>query len=108
MAYSGGDMIRETGLKEAAKLLVLAAKTAPKTKGQDFMEILVLGKEEVEKLGKKMIELGLERDGKNVLDSEYVLIVSTTDEPANLNCGGCGFKDCGEYEKNEKVSGNPC
>lgn len=85
----------------------LAARTAPKATGKDFIEAKLLSEEERIALGQDMIKVGEERknsgfdrDGKNVLASEAVLIIGLSQHPgAGLNCGACGYPSCEEFNK---------
>jgi uncharacterized ferredoxin-like protein len=43
---------------------------------------------------------GFERDGKNVLDADAVLVIGLLPHPgAGLNCGACGFSSCEEFNE---------
>jgi len=87
--------------------MALAARTAPKAKGQDFLEMRVLLGEELEQLGAKMIEYGqksgklnFDRDGENVKQSDAVLLLALdAPAPLDLDCGACGFSSCAEMKK---------
>jgi uncharacterized ferredoxin-like protein len=82
--------------------MAVAARTAPKSAGQDFVVTRVIEGEEVKALGKKMIEYGqrtgkknFDRDGKNVANSEAVVLIGIQDAKAvNLDCGACGSETC--------------
>jgi len=90
----------------------LAARTAPKAAGQDFIEARVLDDDERIALGDDMIALAQERsspnwtrDGQNVLDSSAVVLISLMPHPgAGLDCGACGFPGCKEF--NERTVDN--
>lgn len=87
-----------------AGLMALSAKTAPKAKGEDFVEIKVVTGENLEKLadacvahGQEIGKPGWDRDGENVRKSDAVLLLSLKEaKPAGLNCGGCGFSKCSD------------
>ncbi len=87
------------------ELMAVAAKTAPKAAGQDFVEIRLLTDSERVALGNDMVQLskerglwGFERDGKNVLDSDAVLLIGLLPHQGiGLNCGGCGCENCEEF-----------
>jgi uncharacterized ferredoxin-like protein len=91
-----------TAMTTVADLMAIAARTAPKTKGQDFVVIEIVEGEAVRALGQAMIErgrrsgvAGFERDGKNVLSSDVVVLIGIKDAPpAGLNCGACGNEKC--------------
>ena len=89
-------------LKTVAELMEIAARTAPKTAGTDFVVIKTLEGSDLQRLGKGMIERGretgvwgFERDGQNVLDSEAVVLIGLKDAVVpGLNCGACGEEKC--------------
>jgi uncharacterized ferredoxin-like protein len=89
-------------IQMVADLMSLAARTAPKTKGEDFIVVKVLGAEEARKLGEDMIAYGkragetdFDRDGTNVKASEAVFLVGIKDAKVpDLNCGACGQEKC--------------
>jgi len=98
---------------EAAKLMLLAARTAPKTAGiDDVFTSIVYGKEK-DAIADKMDEIAEERksekfrrDARNVRDSEAVVLIGVRgSRNAGLDCGACGHKDCKEFEKTEKKRG---
>ncbi|MGD0817262.1 MAG: DUF2148 domain-containing protein [Methanomassiliicoccales archaeon] len=99
--------IKDT-VRMVADLMEVAARTAPKGVGKDFIEIKVLSDEERIAVGKEMMRMSKEqahpnfdRDGQNVLDSDaLVLIGLLPHKGAGLNCGACGFSTCGEMEGN--------
>lgn len=73
------------GVLEVAKLMAIAAKTAPKARGIDNIKILILSeKEELEKLAKSMEELAekyggfFKRDANNVRNSDAVVLMGAT------------------------------
>lgn len=92
----------EEVLKMAADLMALAARTAPKATGKDFIELKVIQGEDVERLADAMAEYaeeknipGFKRDGENVRNSGAVLLVALKDpQVAGLNCGACGVSRC--------------
>lgn len=94
------------GLLTVAKLMIVSARTAPKSGGRDDVEtLLVFGAEkdriadEMEKMGAERNIKGFLRDGKNVRDSTAVVLVGVEGTKSfSLDCGGCGFKTCKEFE----------
>ncbi|HEY3420055.1 MAG TPA: DUF2148 domain-containing protein [Methanomassiliicoccales archaeon] len=101
--------IKDT-VRMVADLMEVAARTAPKGVGKDFIEIKVLSDAERIDVGNEMMSMAREpsrpnfdRDGQNVLDSDgLVLIGLLPHKGAGLNCGACGFTTCAEME------GHPC
>jgi len=87
------------------ELMAVAARTAPKAVGQDFIEVILLSDSERIAVGNDMIQIskergvwGFERDGKNVLDSDALLLVGLLPHKGvGLNCGGCGYASCQEF-----------
>lgn len=108
----------QNGVMTVADLMALAARTAPKGKGEDTLGIRVLDKKETKKLAARLEKLGEEknigffiRDAKNIAAADAcVLVGSRGDEVAGINCGGCGFATCEALEKvrkNKKKSTTP-
>lgn len=89
-------------LRNVADLMALAARTAPKSGGDDYVAIEILEGERVRRLGEGMIEYGqrtgkpnFDRDGQNVLDSAAVVLIGLKDaDVMDLNCGACGAETC--------------
>jgi len=85
-----------------AGLMEIAAVTAPKAVGKNYVVTAIVSGDDVQRLGKEMISYGertgkknFDRDGKNVVDSECVLLVGMKDaEPVGLDCGACGSPVC--------------
>ena len=96
--------LRET-VRMVGELMEVAARTAPKAAGEDCIETKLLSDPERLALGNDMILVGkergiygFERDGKNVLDSDAVLLVGLMPHKGiGLNCGGCGYATCQEF-----------
>lgn len=93
---------RGQAILEAARHIATAARTAPKGRGEDLLEILVLDGPEKDALAARMNETGerldlpgFRRDSKNVLAAGAVVLIGTSTKPRNLKyCGLCGYKDC--------------
>ncbi len=89
-------------LRVVAELMEVAARTAPKSAGQDFVVVKTVEGEELQRLGEAMIAYGLrsgkpnfDRDGKNVLASAAVVLIGLKDARAlGLNCAACGSETC--------------
>jgi uncharacterized ferredoxin-like protein len=89
-------------LRTVADLMAVAARTAPKTRGEDFIAVEILEGDAVERLGEAMIQRGEEdddpgflRDGRNVQAADLVVLVGLKDaEVPDLNCGACGEPSC--------------
>jgi len=89
-------------LRIIADLMAVAARTAPKTAGKDFVVIRTIEGADVQALAEKMLEYGqssgkknFDRDGRNVAASDCVILIGIKDgESAGLNCGACGVDIC--------------
>ena len=97
---------RKDYLLQVARQLMTAARTAPKAKGVDIIEIAVATGEDIQRISDKLIELGpttgmkfFLRDAENILQADALLLVGTKTETMLLNCGYCGFASCAEKLK---------
>ena len=102
-----------------AKRICVAARTAPKGKGDDTLSILILLPKDYDKVLKEMKVLFEEtkrplfdRDSKNLKNSEACILFGIRDKPLGLNCGACGYscdklKEMGKLTK-ENYSGPNC
>ena len=103
---------RTERLLQVANEMMTAARTAPKGKGFDIIEVLLATGETIELLSKEMLKYsektGLKfilRDAENILHSEVIVLIGTKQKVHSLNCGYCGFETCAA--KNE-FSDFPC
>lgn len=89
-------------LLEVAKKMMLAARTAPKARGINNMEICLATGESIPLLAAKMREIGENqgqsffiRDAENLTDTEVIFLIGSRIRPTNLKvCGMCGFENC--------------
>lgn len=102
-----GEKAEKEAILEAAKLMLIAARTAPKSAGiDDILTLIVHGKEK-NALADKMDEIAeqrksdlFKRDAKNTRDSEAIVLVGVRGRKSlGLNCGACGYKTCKEFDK---------
>jgi uncharacterized ferredoxin-like protein len=107
----GFDMEKELVI-EAAKLMLISARTAPKSKGIDDILLALVTGEEKDSIAETMRKMGIERgvgwdrDAQNVQDSDAVVLIGVKAKKGiEVDCGGCGYKTCKEYEKAEKKQG---
>ncbi|MDP4239144.1 MAG: DUF2148 domain-containing protein [Bacteroidota bacterium] len=94
---------RHERLLQVANEMMTAARTAPKGKGIDIIEVLMVTGESINKLSKAMIEYSqktgmkfITRDANNILQAEAVVLIGTKQKTQGLNCGYCGFDTCAE------------
>lgn len=88
---------------EAAHKMMAAVMTAPKAKGVDDVECILVEGDELETLAAEMVRLAngnpnasFVRDAGNIRLSECVVLIGGKRKPLGLNCGHCGFTKCGE------------
>ncbi len=111
-------MLKEDDFKtnkviEIAKDMVLAARTAPKAKGLNTIEALILTGDDLVVIAVKMKDIGNKhaqeffiRDADNILNSEALILIGTSIKPLGLYyCGLCGMDDCDTKKTNSNV---PC
>jgi uncharacterized ferredoxin-like protein len=85
-----------------AGLMTIAARTAPKAAGQDYVVVETVRGEGLQRLAAAMLDYGVtagkknfDRDGRNVDKSEAVVLIGIKDaKAAGLNCAACGFEKC--------------
>lgn len=63
------------GLLNVAKLMVIAARTAPKARGEDKIKAVIVTGNEKDELANTMEEMGRVRDSKNVRNSGAVVLL---------------------------------
>jgi uncharacterized ferredoxin-like protein len=91
---------KEVVEKLALELLV-CARTAPKARGQDNLELaIVTDKDELEMIAQEMEKIAergeafkfFKRDADNIRNSEALVLISVDfKNPVGVNCGACGF-----------------
>ena len=92
---------RHEHVLNVARQMMTAARTAPKGKGVDIIEIAMISDDSLKVLSDKMIamveEHGMKfflRDAENILQAECVIIIGTREQAQGLNCGHCGYPTC--------------
>jgi uncharacterized ferredoxin-like protein len=113
MPIMKGEDAEKEGVEEVAKLMLVSARTAPKSGGvDDIQTLLAMGEEkdalavEMEKVGGERNIDGFKRDGRNVRDSQVVVLIGIRGtKKFGLNCGACGYRDCREFEEVGKKMG---
>ena len=101
---------RHEQVLNVARQMMTAARTAPKGKGVDIIEVALVTDEDIKNLSEQLISLSEEkgmkfflRDADNILSAECVLLIGTRELAQGLNCGHCGFPTCAE-----RSAGVPC
>ena len=98
---------------EAAKFMLISARTAPKSAGIDDVLTIIVHGEEKDAIVRKMEEMaeerkieGFRRDAKNVRDSEALILIGVRGiKSFGLNCGACGYESCKEFDDAQKKFG---
>jgi len=98
----------QEAIRTVATLMAAAARTAPKTRGVDTIQTLVIDGDDLETLAQAMEQAageqssarapGFLRDARNVRASACVVLIGATGAPRKpevpMDCGACGFKTC--------------
>ena len=99
--------IRNENIKDIAKMLMTAARTAPKARGTDNLVLAIATDDSIAEIADKMRQLAVERempffdrDAENVMNSAAIVLFGMKISPLGLNCAACGYKTCGEKPKN--------
>ncbi len=107
----------EEGEREAllhtARLMLVSARTAPKSGGvDDILTAVVVGKEkdalaeEMDKIAEERRIEGFTRDAKNLKDSEAAVLIGVRGTKSfKMNCGACGYVTCSEFDEARKKAG---
>ncbi|MCD8350763.1 MAG: DUF2148 domain-containing protein [Planctomycetaceae bacterium] len=102
------EEIRDKAVMDVAQEVMLAIRTAPKTRGLDKLTVLVADGDEKEALVAKLDELyeqsggqraSFARDARNLQNAQAVVIIGVSADPYGLNCGYCGYDTCAEKPK---------
>ena len=89
---------RHEQVLQIGKQMMTAARTAPKAKGVDIIEVALITDEDIQRLSEEMRAVCEEngfkfflRDADNIKEAECVLLIGTHELPQGLNCGHCGY-----------------
>ena len=103
MIYTSKEM-EQAAILDAAQLMCTAARTAPKTKGIDNIETLVLTGDDLIVLADKLEQMDisknkdnrtfLTRDANCLRKSGALVLIGIKKYFYGLNCGYCGFENC--------------
>lgn len=94
---------RDEQVSAVARQMMAAARTAPKGKGRDRLEIVMVSGDDLHVLAEEMRRYSEKsgfkfflRDADNVEQSQAVVIIGTSYGDFGLNCGFCGFPTCAD------------
>ncbi len=96
------------GVRRVAELMCVAARTAPKARGFDqIVTAIVEEPDEFDTIAEQMIKIGercgaefFERDAKNILDAQVLVLIGTGLKRLRIpGCSFCGHDGCEEAEE---------
>jgi uncharacterized ferredoxin-like protein len=98
---------------QAAKLMLLSARTAPKSGGVDDISTLIVTSEDMQRIAEEMEKIaeernipGFIRDAKNLRNSGCLVLIGVKSTKSfGMNCGGCGYPSCEAFDAAPKVKG---
>jgi len=101
------EEFKKEAVINVAEKMCLAARTAPKARGIDLLEIAVISGGTIDKLSKKMKKIGeresqqtFVRDSENIKSAQAIVLIGTKIKAIGLKyCSYCGFSNCAEAEK---------
>ena len=113
MPLVNGRELERQGVLEVAKMMLVSARTAPKTGGVDDIVTGLADGEELEQIATTMDNIGEERgidgfhrDANNVRDSDAVVLIGVRgNRKYALDCGACGFGTCDEFTQADEIEG---
>jgi len=106
--------VKESTLESIGKQMMIAARTAPKGKGKDTLEMMLLIGDDINSLSNTLFQMGekldvdfYKRDALNLKECGAILLIGTEIKTLGLNeiCQLCGFENCKEKEKHPNT---PC
>jgi uncharacterized ferredoxin-like protein len=110
-------LFEEDTMKDVAEmvahLMAAAARTAPKAGGKDFLEIVVITKDEdLKRIAEAMKayaarstnEVYWNRDAFNIENSQALVLIGLSKAvTAGYDCGACGYSTCAEFDKKRDI-----
>jgi len=113
MPILDGKEQERQGVMQTANLMVVSARTAPKSGGIDDVFTAVIHGQEIEALAHDMEKIATERNieawsrqAQNVRDAEVIVLLGVRGtKKYATNCGACGYASCDDFEKATKKPG---
>jgi len=105
------DELEKEAAVEVAALIAASARTAPKTRGIDNIETLVIDDagtkaklaDMMKKIAKSESRPSFERDSNSIYSSHAIVVIGVKSSPAGLNCGFCGYETCEKLQRSGGV-----
>ena len=108
MPRTSSSEAEHEAMRTVANLMAAAARTAPKGRGVDAIDTLVIDGDDLETLARTMDEVApgrpdivtnaIRRDARNVRASQCVVLIGVKGNPKKpenpFDCGACGLKTC--------------
>jgi uncharacterized ferredoxin-like protein len=102
--------IDTTAVITVARLMELAARTAPKARGVDTILVRILTGKDIQTLADHLAETGKRRkigffvrDAENIAACDACVIIGAKGRlVAGINCGACGYATCEELAREGK------
>jgi len=106
MLFFGEELEKKAAI-EIGRIMAVAARTAPKSKGIDNIMVALAIDEDIDIIRNKMKEFGEKnnipffvRDFKSLENIYGILLIGVRKNPLGLTeCGYCGFKNCKEMKE---------
>jgi len=94
--------IKDKALIDIAEKIIVAARTAPKGRGLNNIELIIATGDSIKLISDKMLDICenkhiefFKRDANNILNSSAIVIIGAKIKTAGLPyCGLCGFENC--------------
>jgi uncharacterized ferredoxin-like protein len=107
------EHITQDAVLLVAKLMIAAARTAPKGRGVSTLHTAIILGNDLHPIISKMEHLSVEhsvpsfeRDAKNISHCDALVLLGTSIQPLMLKkCGMCGFTNCEEKMQQPRI---PC
>lgn len=104
--------VSNSSLLDVAQRMMTAARTAPKARGVDRLEIITVHEEkdleilarQMEKIYERTHRSGFLRDAGNIRQAGAVVIIGSHNGEQELDCGYCGHATCA----GKRAHGGPC
>jgi len=107
------ETINSETVRDVARKMLMAARTAPKGRGEDNMVLALVEGDEIKRIAQKLAEMGkqydmpgFKRDAENILSAAVMVLFGTRIKSVGLKkCGMCGFANCDEKNGHPDI---PC
>lgn len=108
------EALRSDAVRTVAEQMLIAARTAPKGRGKDFLTLAIVEGEGIKEISdwmkkmakRKSVPAYFRRDANNILSAQVMVLMGTKIESMGLDpCGMCGWGNCKEKKKHPD---HPC